>query len=99
MTEQVTPKRTYITIGIILLVFTALTYGANFVPLGSVQTVIALVIAIIKAALIILFFMNARFSQGITRVVIGAGLLWLGIFLVGTLHDYITRGALGIPGK
>ncbi len=99
MIEQVTPKRTYVIIGLILLVFTALTYGANFVPLGPLQSVVALGIAVIKALLIILFFMNARFSKGITRVVIGAGLLWLGIFLVGTLHDYLTRGALGIPGK
>ncbi len=99
MTEQVTPKRTYLIIGAILLVLTALTYGAAFVNLGPLQTVVALGIAIVKALLIILFFMHARFSQGITRVAIGAGLLWLGILIVGTLHDYITRGSLGIPGK
>ncbi len=99
MTEQVTPKRTYLTIGAILLALTALTYGAAFINLGPLHTVVALGIAIAKALLIILFFMHARFAKGITRVVMGAGLLWLGIFIVGTLHDYITRGALGIPGK
>ncbi len=99
MSEQITPKRTYLTIGAILLALTALTYGASFVNLGPLQTLVALGIAIAKALLIILFFMQARFAQGITRVVIGAGLLWLGILIVGTMHDFITRGALGIPGK
>ncbi len=99
MTEQITPKRTYLTIGLILLVLTAVTYGAAFINLGPLQPIVALGIAIAKALLIILFFMHARFSQGITRVAIGAGLLWFGILLVGTLHDYVTRGSLGIPGK
>ncbi len=99
MTEQITPKRTYLVIGLVLLVLTAVTYGAAFINLGPLQPVVALGIAVAKALLIILFFMHARFSQGITRVAIGAGLLWLGIFIVGTLHDYLTRGSLGIPGK
>jgi hypothetical protein len=31
--------------------------------------------------------------------VIAGGLLWLGILMVGTLDDVITRGWPGIPGK
>ncbi len=99
MTEEITPKRTYLIIGAILLVLTAVTYAVSLVDLGPLNTVVALGIAIVKAILIILFFMHARFSKGITRVAIGAGLLWLGIFLIGTLNDYLTRGWLGIPGK
>ncbi len=99
MTEEITPKRTYLTVGAILIVLTALTYAVSLIDLGPLNTVIALAIAIVKALLIILFFMHARFSKGITRVAIGAGLLWLAIFLVGTLNDYISRGWLGVPGK
>ncbi len=99
MTEPITPKITYIIIGVILLGLTLATYLAAFINLGPWNTVIALGIAAVKAILIILFFMQARFSHGMTRVAIGAGLLWLGILLVGTMDDIISRGWLGIPGK
>ncbi len=99
MVEQVTPKRTYAIIGAILLALTLATYLANFLNLGPFNTVVALGIAAIKAALIILFFMHARYSQGITRVVVGAGLLWLGILIIGIMDDYLSRGWLGVPGK
>jgi cytochrome c oxidase subunit IV len=99
MTEQVTSKRTYLLIGLILLALTLTTYLVAYVDLGPWNTVVALTIAAAKASLIILFFMNARFSRGITRVAIGAGLLWLGLLIVGTLDDFVTRGWLGIPGK
>ncbi len=99
MTEHVTPVKTYVLVCVALLVLALITYVAAFVNLGVFQTPVALAIAIAKAFLIILFFMHARFSTGIMRVVIGAGLLWLGILIVGTMDDLITRGWLGIPGK
>ncbi len=99
MHEKVTPVRTYLIIGAILLFFTLATYLLAYVNLGPWNTVVALGIAAIKASLIMLFFMNARFSGGITRIVILGGLLWLGILIVGTMDDFVTRGWLGIPGK
>ena len=99
MTQQITPKRIYILICAVLLMLTGLTYAAAMVNLGPLNTLIALAIAATKAVLIIMFFMHARYSTGITRVVIGAGLLWLGILIIGTMEDFITRGWLGIPGK
>ncbi len=99
MTEPITPKLTYMVIGVILLGLTLATYLVAFINLGPWNTVIALGIASVKAVLIILFFMHARYSRGMTRVAIGAGLLWLGILLVGTIDDMISRGWLGVPGK
>ncbi len=99
MTEHVTPIKTYVLVCVALLVLALITYLAAFINLGVWQTPVALAIAVMKAFLIILFFMHARYSTGIMRVVIGAGLLWLGILIVGTMDDLITRGWLGIPGK
>ncbi len=99
MTEQITPVRTYVLVGIVLLILAFATYAAAFVNLGPWHTVVALGIAVVKALLIALFFMQARFSTGITRVVMVGGLLWLGILIVGILDDAVTRGWLGIPGK
>ncbi len=99
MTEKITPVRTYVLVGIVLLILAFATYEAAFINLGPWHTVVALAIAVAKAVLIALFFMHARYSTGITRVVMAGGILWLGILIVGTLDDVITRGWLGIPGK
>lgn len=99
MTEHITPVRTYVLIWIILLILTVATTAIAFVDLGPWNTLVALAIAAAKAMLVALFFMHARFSRGITRVVIAGGLLWLGLLIMGTMDDLITRGWLGVPGK
>lgn len=97
--EKVTPIRTYLLVCGALLFFTLATYTASLVNLGPFHTLVALAIAVIKAALIILYFMHARYSTGITRIVIAGGLVWLIILIAGTLDDFITRGWFGVPGK
>ncbi len=99
MTERVTYPVTYLVVCLALLVLTFATYEAAFMNLGPWHTIVALGIAAVKAILIALFFMHARYSTGITRVVIAGGLLWLGILIIGTLDDVLTRGWAGIPGK
>jgi K+ transporter len=41
--------------------------------------------------LVILFFMHVRHSSHVTWVFAGAAFLWLGILLVLTMNDYVTR--------
>ena len=52
---------------------------------------LALGIAVVKAVLVLLFFMHLLHSTRLTWVVIGASLFWLGILMVLTLSDYLTR--------
>ncbi len=99
MRERVTSPVTYLVVCLALLLLTFATYEAAFINLGPWHTIVALGIAAVKAILIALFFMHARYSTGITRVVIAGGLLWLGILIIGTLDDVLTRGWPGIPGK
>jgi len=49
--------------------------------------------------LVALFFMHVRHSDKMTRIVLFAGLLWLGIMIFFTLADFTTRGVVGIPGR
>jgi cytochrome c oxidase subunit 4 len=61
--------------------------------------VVALVIAAVKALLVILFFMHVRYeSQKMAWVFVIAGFFWLGILLALTMTDYLTRGSLGVLG-
>jgi cytochrome c oxidase subunit 4 len=80
-----------------LMLLTALTVGAAFVDLGALNTPIALTIAVVKALLVILFFMHVWYGTRLTAVVVSAGFFWLGIMIVLTLSDYLSRGWLNIP--
>jgi cytochrome c oxidase subunit 4 len=78
-----------------LLVLTLATAGAAFIDLGgSLNAIVALLIAGGKALLVILFFMHVRYSSRLTWVFVGAGFFWLLIMLTLTLADVLSRGWL-----
>ena len=88
MSGHVSPKSVYYTIFAALMVLTGVTVIAAFVNLGALNFPVALAIAIIKATLVVLFFMHVKYSSRLTQIVVAAAFLWLGIMIVGTLHDY-----------
>jgi cytochrome c oxidase subunit IV len=89
--EHIVPPSVYIVIIITLLCLTALTVVAAYADLGPFNIVVALVIATVKASLVVLFFMHAKYSPKRTKLVIMAGIFWLLILLFMTLSDYFTR--------
>ncbi len=82
----------YIFVFLGLMVLTFLTVLVSTFDLGRLNTPIALAIAVVKASLVILFFMHVIYSTRLTWVVILASLLWLGVLFVLTFSDYLTRG-------
>ena len=91
MTEHIVPTRVYYTIFAALMVGTYLTVQAAFIDLGALNTVVALAIACTMAVLVILYFMHVRYSTRLTWAVVVASVFWLGILLVLTFGDYLTR--------
>jgi cytochrome c oxidase subunit IV len=98
MAHDIVPRRVYYNIFAALLALTLLTVGAAFLDLGRLNTVIALTIAVGKATLVLLFFMHVRYSSHVIWVAVGAGAFWVGMLLVLTMSDYLTRGWLPVPG-
>ncbi|MDA0746753.1 MAG: cytochrome C oxidase subunit IV family protein [bacterium] len=97
MSQHISPKSTYFTIFGALLVLTGVTVWVAFLDLGALNTVVALTIAVIKATLVVLWFMHVIHSNRLTWVFAGAGFVWL-ILLIGiTMCDFISRDWLGIP--
>lgn len=82
---------TYLVIFILLLGLTVATVAAAYAPFGGWHLPIALAIAGLKATLVVLFFMHLLHSTRLTYVVVVSGLFWLGILLVLTFNDYLTR--------
>src|SRR4029077_7822315 len=91
VTDHILPKRVYYTIFGILMLGTYLTVQIAFFDLGRLNTVVALTIAVIKATLVVLFFMHVKYSTRLTWVVVLGSIFWLGIMFVLTMGDYLTR--------
>ena len=89
--EHIVPPGIYATIILSLVALTLLTVGAAFVDMGRFNIVAALVIATMKATLVVLFFMHAKYVPQRTKLVIMAGIFWLALLLFMTLSDYISR--------
>ena len=94
MSEHIVPTRVYYTIFGILMLGTYLTVQMAFLDLGRFNAVAALVIAVFKATLVVLFFMHVKYSSRLTWAVVLGSVFWLGILLVLTMGDYLTRSWL-----
>ena len=82
----------YILIGVVLLILTITTAAVAFVNLGPFNPVVALLIATIKATLVIIFFMHVKgASEKLTAAVVISGFFFLAILLSLTMADYLTR--------
>lgn len=91
---HVSPLSTYFTIFGALMVLSAITVGAAFVNLGSLNPVVALAIAGFKATLVILYFMHVKYSSRLTKLTVVLSLFFVAILFAETLMDYATRGWL-----
>jgi cytochrome c oxidase subunit 4 len=101
MSEHVLPIKTYLLVFVALMALMILTAFLSTVAMGrELNTIVALVIAAIKATLVLLFFMHLKYeSYVLSSVVFVAGLFWLVIFFGLTLVDYLSRTTLGVPGR
>jgi cytochrome c oxidase subunit 4 len=92
MSEHIVQPRVYIGIFLALMVGTALTVLAAFQDFpGPLNVIVAMTIAVVKATLVILYFMHVRYSSRLIWLVIGSALFWLAIMFALTISDYWTR--------
>ena len=89
---HVAPKSMYYMVFLALIVGTGLTVAAASVDMGPLNNVVMLTIAVIKATLVILFFMHVRWSTRLTWVIAMSGFFWLLILFSMWMSDYLTRG-------
>ena len=90
--------RTYILVFLSLMALTAVTIAAAFVDMGPMNIVAAVTIAVVKATLVLLYFMHVRYSDYLPRIFLGAGLFWFLILMALTLGDYLTRHLFRVGG-
>ena len=73
----------YVVIWLLLLVFTVTTVVTGRMDLHGANLPVALLIATIKATLVILFFMHLWDSEGINRLVFSVSVLFVIVLLLG----------------
>jgi cytochrome c oxidase subunit 4 len=89
---------TYVKIIVVLMVLLIVTVLAANVEMGIFNIPIALGIAILKAVLIMMYFMHLKFSSKLVWIFAGAAFVFVGIMFGLTLSDYFTRDWLVNPG-
>lgn len=87
--------RTYFLVYIALILMLVLTVAIAEQHLGAFGIVTAMVIASIKAILVLLYFMHLRYSSRLIWVFAVAGFVWLLILFFYVLTDYFSRGWVG----
>jgi cytochrome c oxidase subunit 4 len=78
-----------------LIVLLALTIAASFAPLGRVLPYVSYTIAVAKTGLIVWLFMEMKTRDGLQRLALSVGFVWLLILLMLSFADFLTRGWLG----
>jgi cytochrome c oxidase subunit 4 len=90
--EHVVPIRIYLVVFVVLVLGTAITTAVAYLDLGPLNVVVMLLIAFVKATLVVLFFMHVKFTNRLTQLAAASGFAWLLILIGLTLSDVLTRG-------
>jgi cytochrome c oxidase subunit 4 len=96
MSHPVVPIKIYVGVFAALITLTVTTVAVSKLDLGEYNFVAAITIALVKATLVVLFFMHVKQSSSMTKLFVVAGFFWMAILFVFTLSDYFSRGWL--PG-
>ncbi|HEX8255523.1 MAG TPA: cytochrome C oxidase subunit IV family protein, partial [Thermoanaerobaculia bacterium] len=89
--HHVAPLGMYFAVFFALMILTVLTVWVSRIDLGAFNTAVALAIAIVKATVVILWFMHVIHSPRMTWIVVISSFLWLAVLFVFLFSDYLTR--------
>ena len=85
----------FVTVGAAVVDFQALT--GNLIP--GLNIIIAMTIAVVKATLVVLYFMHVKGSTRLTTIWAGAGFVWLLLMFCMILSDYVARQSIDLPAQ
>ena len=95
---HVVPVRTLAAVLAVLLVLTVATVAVTRVDLGGFNVAVALAIALVKASLVLLYFMHLRWDRPFHALVLIAALAFVVLFVGLTLLDSFAYQPEVMPG-
>jgi cytochrome c oxidase subunit IV len=77
-----------------LLALTITTVGQSYFDFGRMSIVIVILIASMKASLVVSFFMHLKYDNRFNALIFISSLLFIGVFFAYTMNDTDKRGDL-----
>ncbi len=89
---HVLPIRNYLATWFALILLTALTFYVSYFNFGSMNIVVAIGIATLKASLVALIFMHLLYDNKFHAIILLGSILFVGVFMIFTMFDTNHRG-------
>jgi caa(3)-type oxidase subunit IV len=83
----------------VLALLSVVALAVGFSDLGPIKVVVSLLVAVVQAGVLAVFFMDLRQADKLTWLCAGAAVFWVGIEFLFTLTDYFTRHMAAFPGS
>ena len=90
--DHILPVKLYLSVGAVLFFLTIVTVAASRIDLGQFNLIVAMVIAIVKASIVGLFFMHLLWDRRYYMSAMLMSVLFLGVFIIITMSDTMRRG-------
>ena len=90
------PASLFLKVLVGLLILTVITVAVSRVDFGSMNMLVAMAIAAVKAALVLTYFMHLKWDTAINQIAILSSFLFLSLLFIFTLADLGTRGKLQV---
>lgn len=84
----------YVAVFLGLLFLTGMTVGQSYVDLGKANIILVVLIATMKASLVVTFFMHLRWDNKFNALMFISSVFFIGVFFAYTLNDTDKRGEL-----
>ena len=96
--HHVSPVWEFTVVFCVLLFLTIMTYLVSFAGLGPWSLPVAMVIALTKGSLVVLYFMHLKYEDRFYAFLFCVTILFVSIFFTFTLFDMKTTGELNDEG-
>lgn len=83
----------YVAVFLGLLFLTGATVGQSYVDLGKLNIVLVILIATLKASLVVTFFMHLKWDNKFNALIFLSTIFFIGVFFAYTMNDTNNRGA------
>ena len=84
----------YVAVFVGLLILTLATVGQSYVDLGKANLIFVILIATMKASLVVTFFMHLKWDNKFNALIFLSTIFFIGVFFAYTLNDTDKRGEL-----
>ncbi|MBZ0273263.1 cytochrome C oxidase subunit IV family protein, partial [bacterium] len=91
---HISPLKTYLTVYFALLGLTIVTVIVSYLNLGAVGLAAALVVAIVKATVVGMYFMHLKYDDRFNTIIVFASILFILLFFGLTFADLQSRGMI-----